>query len=742
VGGYGATREEWAHFVDVLGLTEDLLPVVSRPDAKIAPGSSLTSIGKVPSRYNAEHQVVGFPGWTTHRSTVQQVKLWAGIPDYGICVQARTVRALDVDIDDREACGRVSVAILEALGPLPLRTRAGSERALFAFRCEGPLEKRTAQTAAGTIELLADGQQFVAAGTHPSGSRYGWALGLPLSIPSVPRETLDALWASLGGSLPARQSERTPASAAGHRRNNESDPVVPWLEARGWIRPGRCADDSLPIWCPWAGDHTADSGPSETVYWPAGTGGYAQGHFKCLHAHCAQRTDDDFLGAIGFAQSFADDFAVLATVDSTTHAPDGRPTTPVAPPAPTGELTPGPAAWKALLKRRKGQRGFEPDLTNVALALAEPFVWVKLGWDEFRVSLMHAPWDQPDGHEQWAVVNGSLLLEGRVLLRGLGFEPVTADTMRDAVKLVAHRRSFDSAQLWLERLQWDGRHRVDSFLQTYCAAHGTPYERAVSRYLWSALAGRVLVPGVKADMVPILVGAQGVKKTSGIEALVPSPDYYVTIDLGQHDEETARRMRGRLVLEVAELRGLRTRDRMAINSFITERADTWVPKYEEFAQTVLRRGVFIGTSNDREFLDDETGNRRWLPVEVGTIDRAAIERDRLQLWAEGAAIFLAEGVVWDVAERLAIGVHQQFRISDEVLENEIEQWLAVLPDLASFSLKELLLGIGREEKHLTRPLEMRAAKILTNLGWGKNRRMVSGSRIWKWFKTNDLPPTA
>ena len=49
---YGATPDDWLHLDLALGLTADLLPVVSNPGAIISENSTLKAIGKTPSRYN------------------------------------------------------------------------------------------------------------------------------------------------------------------------------------------------------------------------------------------------------------------------------------------------------------------------------------------------------------------------------------------------------------------------------------------------------------------------------------------------------------------------------------------------------------------------------------------------------------------------------------------------------------------------------------------------------------------
>lgn len=89
-----------------------------------------------------------------------------------------------------------------------------------------------------------------------------------------------------------------PTRAAKTRDAIAADPVVAHLEAEGLVK-GQRRDGGVNIRCPFADEHTGESSTSGTVYWPAHTGGYAQGHFDCKHSHCASRSDAEFLAAIG-----------------------------------------------------------------------------------------------------------------------------------------------------------------------------------------------------------------------------------------------------------------------------------------------------------------------------------------------------------------------------------------------------------------------------------------------------------
>lgn len=324
-----------------------------------------------------------------------------------------------------------------------------------------------------------------------------------------------------------------------------------------------------------------------------------------------------------------------------------------------------------------------------------------------------------------------------------GFRTIAHENMRRSVALVADDNRVDSARDWLESLTWDGVARVERFLPDYFATADTPYTRAVSLYWWTAHAGRVLEPGCKADMVPILVGEQGVGKSTGVAAIAPAAENFVDVRLDHEDEEIARRIRGCLVGEIGELRGLSSRDAESIKQLITMTHDTWTPKYVERAHTVPRRIVFVGTTNSDEFLADETGNRRWLPVRVGKVRVQAIRDDRLQLWAEARDLWRASGVAFGDAERLAKEEHATYMVSD-VWDENITRWLeGGHPDdlggksparTAPFTLAECLIGaLGIESKSITKLHEMRTSRILRRLGCVRRQMRRGTERPWMWL---------
>lgn len=716
---FGATPADWAA-LQALGVESDLLPVVSNPQAKISEKSKMRDLGKTPSRYDQQGKVVGIPKWTSHVATDKDVSRWATQSDYGICLQTRQVRAIDIDIADPVHAAAVR-DLVELMVSLPQRRRASSGKCLLAFRMPGEFAKRVIRTPHGIIEFLANGQQFIAVGTHPSGDRYEWVspdgeIAIPTEIAEVTPAEFEVLWLAMvdAFALPDGESRARNGMVPTRPRiaSDMQDPRVAFLDENGWVT-GYERDGRVDVRCPWEDGHSTDSGPTSTSYFPAGVGGFAQGNFKCLHASCSKREMPDFDEATGYGIA---DFDVIDAVANATG----------------DEVQPLPAFTRA----RNGQ--IEATLNNVLAALGRSDVCgMRIGFDEFKDTLMCEVVDKgvwrPFTDVDYTRLR-SKLETGRT-----GFKPVGRELMRDCVHTIGYMNRFDSAVQWAESLVWDGVSRVENFWSRYFGVENGKYSRAVSLYTWTAFAGRALVPGEKCDMVPVLIGLQGAGKTSMIEALAPTPDAFAGINLEKKDDDIARGIRGKLVCELAELRGLASRESEAIKDWISRRFEEWVPKYREFGARFGRRFLAIGTGNREGFLDDETGERRWLPMHVGVIDTEAVRADRDQLWAEGVALFKRGGVAWQGAFDLGRHEHHKFKVGDVWCEH-IEEWLATTDmdgprDATRLRLRDVLVGaIGLQVRQITRREELRAGKALTLLGFEKRVAKLDGVNAKVWVR--------
>ena len=369
-----------------------------------------------------------------------------------------------------------------------------------------------------------------------------------------------------------------------------------------------------------------------------------------------------------------------------------------------------------------------------------------LSFDEFRNAVMIQKGIMRDVMKDEDYIALRLAFE-----REKNFAPIGKELMRDACLLVAARRRYDSGIEWLDNQVWDGVPRVERFIHTHFGAEDNEYTRAVGRYMWSGLVGRTYAPGCQLDMVIALQSRQGTKKSTGLAALVPDPDWFTDgLDLHKDDDNFKRMLRGKVVVEIAEMAGLSKGDIDVVKRVITRKTEKWVEKYQISETVFNRRCMLFASTNKKEFLpQDETGQRRWLPVEIAEINRDLIVADRSQLWAEGAAIWKATGIAYADAERLAAGLDKHYEMTD-VWEQRIGEWLTTPsptgppPCNRPLTVGEVLEGaLKMQPAHMDTRAESRAERVVKALGYESKTVRLPGveKTVKRWvIETPPAPP--
>jgi putative DNA primase/helicase len=104
-------------------------------------------------------------------------------------------------------------------------------------------------------------------------------------------------------------------------------------------------------------------------------------------------------------------------------------------------------------------------------------------------------------------------------------------------------------------------------------------------------------------------------------------------------------IQGKWIYEIAELSSFKKSEQEAIKAFISSLCDNFRPPYGAYSIRQYRNTVFVATTNDEQFLDDPTGDRRWAPVTSGNIDLNWIRGNVDQIWAE-ATVRYDRGEKW------------------------------------------------------------------------------------------------
>jgi len=321
----------------------------------------------------------------------------------------------------------------------------------------------------------------------------------------------------------------------------------------------------------------------------------------------------------------------------------------------------------------------------------------------------------------------------RLLATTYGLNAPTS-VVSEALRWMAAKQRRHPVREWLADLEWDGVPRLDRWLVTYCAAPDTDLVRVMGRAWMVQACARAIEPGCKADAVLILKGVQGCRKSTTCAVLGGA--WYRDSDLDLSSKDKYQQLEGAWVYELSEMDAMRRSDARALKAFVSSQTDSYRPSYGRNTQDVPRSTVFIGTTNDEEFLVDPTGSRRYWVVEVGHCDPEALEADREQLFAEAVAAARA-GEKWHLpADRELERAKEAERYTPvDSWENAISEWIVNEND---FTLDELWRrGLGHERSDASKNDDMRMATILRRLGFDKKRRRSpdgSEQRAYRWSR--------
>ena len=255
--------------------------------------------------------------------------------------------------------------------------------------------------------------------------------------------------------------------------------------------------------------------------------------------------------------------------------------------------------------------------------------------------------------------------------------------LQDALLIYFQNNKVNPLLDILEGLKWDGKPRVEQFLVDVMKADDNEYTRECSRLIFAGGIHRAYSPGCKFDDMIVLIGNQGGGKSTIVRWLNIEDQFYQEIKT-INGKEGIEAIRGVWIGEVAELMAMtRVKEAEAVKAYITSQKDSYRPPYQKNVQTIPRRCVFIGTTNNPQFLTDKTGNRRFYPVQCHADGYKLLDHEKeireyiRQAWAEAVQLY-KEGNLQPFAKREVldqIRAAQEAALEDDWRVGQIEQYL-------------------------------------------------------------------
>jgi len=367
-------------------------------------------------------------------------------------------------------------------------------------------------------------------------------------------------------------------------------------------------------------------------------------------------------------------------------------------------------------------------MANVEIALENDPVWIgTIGFNEFTGLLgvrRQLPHETNPGQPCERSFTDIDELEIMKWIQRAGIH-APRGAVFDAVQIVADRNKYHPVRENVDALVWDKVPRLDTAPMTYFGCEDTLYTRAIfSKWMISGVA-RIMQPGCKADCVLILEGDQGIGKSTAFSILA---DPWFTDQMPAFGTaDAAMQIRGIWIIELSELDTMTRSDLKTVNAFMSRSKDRFRPPYGRQMIDVFRQCIFGGSTNESEYLRDNTGARRYWSLACASIDKDALRRDRLQLWAEAAVRYKAGEHWWLEGNIIALSkseADQRFQAS--AYEPDIKKWLenvnVYANDFKGVTVSEILRDcLYINDRTKWRSEQMKVSEILKRLGWVQKR---------------------
>ncbi len=345
-------------------------------------------------------------------------------------------------------------------------------------------------------------------------------------------------------------------------------------------------------------------------------------------------------------------------------------------------------------------------------------------------------------------------LFARVELKGKEFEPSLAkiefvvehnlklksgrDDIGDCVMKIAKQNEYHPVREYLESCYATYGKNSDvlhGFAHRYFGTEVRIHQIATVKFLISAVA-RAYEPGCQVDAALILQGGQGIRKSSFFRVLA-SPEWFDDSFGNAGDKDERLKLHCAWILEWAELESIfKRKDMSQVKAFITTKIDRIRPPYGRSVEVMARSSVFCGTTNQTDFLNDGTGNRRFwvVPVEK-PIDTELLAQERDRIWAAATALY-KDGHQWHLTaeEEAEMNMGRKAFEAADVWEEEILDFIEFKNELSTQEILQEVLGIELNQQNAMN--QRRVRDILMRANWHQKSNPVSykGKRVRTWTK--------
>lgn len=261
----------------------------------------------------------------------------------------------------------------------------------------------------------------------------------------------------------------------------------------------------------------------------------------------------------------------------------------------------------------------------------------------------------------------------------------SVDTINHACNIIADKHAYHPIRDYLNSVQWDGIYRIKSVFTDFLGATDNIYTQSVSVVTFVGCVARIMQAGVKFDTCTTLVGKQGTGKSKFLFKIAVNPEWFTDGVTTFDGKDFYESIQGKWIIELGEGTAFQKSIKERCKQAIASQQDTYREPYARHPTVRKRQCVFFGTTNNYDFLKDETGDRRYYPIDVNiakatkSIDTDLTPEYVGQLWAEAVQLFKSgQSIYIQDSQVLALAEQEQRKHFDESpLQSDIYNFLEI-----------------------------------------------------------------
>lgn len=187
--------------------------------------------------------------------------------------------------------------------------------------------------------------------------------------------------------------------------------------------------------------------------------------------------------------------------------------------------------------------------------------------------------------------------------------------IESAINVVSRRHAFNPMVDYMNEAynKWDKKRRLDDFFPKFLGVKKSEVSILITRLWFMGGVAKVYDPLTKIDQALDLIGSQGVGKTTLLQRVAPMGLYTDQIN-SVTDKDDLGNLIGMFIVNDDEMVATSKSSFEEIKKFLTDESFKYRPPYAKHPKQFIKKFIFARTTNNRTYLKDKTGTRRWLPL--------------------------------------------------------------------------------------------------------------------------------